>query len=123
RVYIELVRNVPLLLQLLLLYAALLMGLPAIGDAWQPITGVIVSNRGIALRSLGSLPTITGFNVVGGWQLSTELMTLVAGLSIYSAAYIAEVVRAGLLSVPVGQREAALCLGLSPIKTFQRVVF
>lgn len=123
RVYIELVRNVPLLLQLLLLYAALLMGLPAITDAWQPITGVIVSNRGIVLPSLGSLPTITGFNVVGGWQLSTELVTLVGGLSIYSAAYIAEIVRAGLLSVPVGQREAALCLGLSPLQTFQRVVF
>ena len=122
RIYIELVRNVPLLLQLLLLYAALLMGLPAVTDAWQPVSGVIVSNRGIAVPSLVSVPTITGFNVTGGWQLSTELVTLVCGLSLYSAAYIAEIVRAGLLSVPVGQREAALCLGLTPVQTFKRVV-
>jgi general L-amino acid transport system permease protein len=122
RIYIELVRNVPLLLQLLVLYAALLMGLPAIDDAWQPVAGIIVSNRGIAIPNLISAPTITRFNVVGGWQLSTELVTLVCGLSLYSAAYIAEIVRAGLLSVPVGQREAALCLGLTPVQTFKRVV-
>lgn len=122
RIYIELVRNVPLLLQLLLLYAAFLMGLPAVTDAWQPMTGVIVSNRGIAIPSLASVPTITRFNVVGGWQLSTELVTLVCGLSLYSAAYIAEIVRAGLLSVPVGQREAALSLGLTPVQTFKCVL-
>jgi general L-amino acid transport system permease protein len=121
RIYIELIRNVPLLLQLLLLYAALLMGLPAIADAWQPLTGVIVSNRGIAVPSLTSVPTLTAFNVVGGWQLSTELVTLVCGLSLYSAAYIAEIVRAGLLSVPVGQREAALSLSLTPLQTFTRI--
>lgn len=122
RIYIELVRNVPLLLQLLLLYAVLLMGLPTVSEAWQPVAGVIVSNRGIAVASFASVPTITRFNVVGGWQLSTELVTLVCGLSLYSAAYIAEIVRAGLQSVAVGQREAALSLGLKPVQTFQRVV-
>jgi general L-amino acid transport system permease protein len=117
RAYIEIVRNIPLLLQLLLLYAALLMMLPALPHAWEPVPGVLVSNRGIAIAA-----TLGRFNVVGGWQLSTEMLALVAGLSLYSAAYIAEIVRGGMLSVPTGQREAAISLGLTRFQTLRRVV-
>lgn len=170
RIYIELVRNIPLLLQLLLLYAALLMMLPPMPQAWEAAPGVLVSNRGIAVPALSSswmfpaalaafvagvyfcrrrrplirisvatgaavvtllalspgltisIPTLGRFNVVGGWQLSTEMLTLVTGLSLYSAAYIAEIVRGGVLSVPIGQREAAVSLGLTRFQTLRCIV-
>ncbi len=57
-------------------------------------------------------PALTGFNIVGGGRLSPEFFALVFGLTTYTAAYIAEVVRAGILAVPRGQSEAALALGL-----------
>lgn len=123
RGYVEFVRNVPLLLHLLVLYAVLLTSLPALPDVWQPIPGILLTNRGLALPGLtGDVPTLGRFNIEGGWQLSTELLTLVCGLALYSAAYIAEIVRAGILSVPVGQREAAASLGLSKAQSLRHVI-
>jgi general L-amino acid transport system permease protein len=58
-------------------------------------------------------PELHGFNFTGGLRLVPEFVALVFGLSLYTAAFIAEVVRAGLTSVPRGQREAAAALGLS----------
>jgi general L-amino acid transport system permease protein len=58
------------------------------------------------------LPHLVGFNIVGGLPIKPELVALVVALSIYTASYIAEVVRAGILAVPRGQTEAALALGL-----------
>ena len=60
------------------------------------------------------LPAMQGFNIAGGVQVVPELVALWAGLSIYGAAFIAEIVRAAILSVHKGQREAALSLGLRP---------
>ena len=57
-------------------------------------------------------PALSGFNIVGGGRLSPEFFALVFGLTTYTAAYIAEVVRAGILAVPKGQSEAAHALGL-----------
>lgn len=57
-------------------------------------------------------PELQGFNITGGGRLGAEFLVLVFGLSTYTAAYIAEVVRAGILAVPRGQSEAALALGL-----------
>ena len=57
-------------------------------------------------------PVLRGFNFVGGIRLIPEFVALLLALTTYTAAFIAEVVRAGLLAVPRGQTEAALALGL-----------
>jgi general L-amino acid transport system permease protein len=57
-------------------------------------------------------PTLTGFNITGGTQVPPELVALWAGLSIYSTAFIAEIVRSAIEAVPKGQHEAARSLGL-----------
>ena len=58
------------------------------------------------------LPRLAGFNFVGGARIVPEFVALLIALSIYTASYIAEVVRAGILAVPRGQSEAAQALGL-----------
>ncbi len=60
------------------------------------------------------LPKLGGFDFQGGRSLSPEFLALVIGLSTYTAAFIAEVVRGGIVSVPHGQTEAAMALGLKP---------
>jgi general L-amino acid transport system permease protein len=62
------------------------------------------------------------FNIRGGIELLPEFMALLFGLVIYTAAFIAEVVRAGILAVPKGQTEAAYSLGLRPGPTLRLVV-
>lgn len=59
------------------------------------------------------LPTKTDLSVVGGGSVSPEFLTLLLGLTTYTGAYIAEVVRAGLQSIPVGQRNASAALGMT----------
>ncbi|MBV9521412.1 MAG: ABC transporter permease subunit [Alphaproteobacteria bacterium] len=59
-------------------------------------------------------PTLKGFNIAGGTQVPPELVALWAGLSIYAAGFIAEIVRGSIEAVPKGQSEAALALGLHP---------
>lgn len=129
RWYVEIVRNIPLLVQLLFLYAFALNVLPPVDQALEPLPGVFLSNRGLAMPALVlaefaiQWPQPNRFNIEGGMQLSAELLTLVVGLSIYTAAYIAEIVRGGIESVPVGQGEAAKALGMRPSQTMRRVVF
>jgi general L-amino acid transport system permease protein len=67
-------------------------------------------------------PGLRGFNVAGGIQVIPELIALWAGLTIYASAFIAEIVRAAILSVHKGQREAALSLGLRPRQVLSKVV-
>ena len=67
-------------------------------------------------------PTLKGFNIAGGVQIPPELVALWAGLSIYSSAFIAEIVRAAIISVHKGQREAALSLGLKPGQIMLKVI-
>lgn len=67
------------------------------------------------------IPTSSSF--VGGLTLSPELATLVFGLTFYTAAFIAEVIRAGIQSVNKGQWEAAKALGLKPYLVMQLIVF
>jgi general L-amino acid transport system permease protein len=62
------------------------------------------------------------YNVTGGVELLPELAALAVALSVYTAAFIAEVVRAGLLSVSAGQIEAAHALGLRPGLTLRLIV-
>jgi general L-amino acid transport system permease protein len=79
---------------------ALIVGLP-----------VIVSAAGGA-PFVFDIAKLSGFNLKGGLQIIPEMAALVFGLVTFTAAFIAEIVRAGLLAVPVGQSEAAAALGL-----------
>jgi general L-amino acid transport system permease protein len=185
-VYVETLRNVPLLLQLLFWYKAVLSVLPgprqgywlpfsinlsnrglimpkpvtgegfdivlwtvvvAIGVAWyvarwakkrqiltgQPFptfwasVGLIVGLPLIPFLILGApltfeLPELKGFNFVGGMVVPPELTAMVLGLSLYTATFIAETVRAGILAVSSGQTEAASSLGLRSGLTMRLVV-
>ncbi len=186
-VYVEMLRNIPLLLQLLFWYKAVLSVLPAPRTAGSLIgEAVFLNNRGLylpkAIPEAGSsivfyaliiavamafiianwarkrqmatgqqfpvfltglglvivLPflafivagapfsveyaVLQGFNMVGGWVIQPEFMALVLGLSLYTAAFIAEIVRAGILAVAKGQSEAAFALGLRPNLTSRLVV-
>jgi general L-amino acid transport system permease protein len=67
-------------------------------------------------------PELKGFNFQGGMVLQPEFLALLLGLSIYTASYIAEIVRAGIQGVSKGQKEAALAIGLTQGQSLRLVV-
>lgn len=67
-------------------------------------------------------PELTGFNFTGGLNVSNALVALWLALTLYTAAFIAEIVRAGILAVSKGQTEAAFALGLRPNRTMNLVI-
>ena len=185
-VYVETFRNIPVLLQLLFWYKAVLSVLPGPRQGYVLPFGSNLSNRGLIIprfiaepgfiatpiaalvaivavvflarwaraRQLDTgqrpkilwtslailvglplltylvtgapltaeLPELRGFNFVGGLHISPEFMALTLGLVLYTATYIAEVVRGGILAVSHGQTEAAYALGLRPGVTLRLVV-
>jgi general L-amino acid transport system permease protein len=117
--YVEAIRNVPLLLQLFVWWNVLRNNAPAPREAWQPLPGFFLSNRGLVFPvpswSGGlhwDVPHLSGFNFAGGYAVTPEFAALLIGLVIYTAAFIAEIVRAGIEGVARGQSEAAAALGL-----------
>jgi len=91
---------------------------------WQSLALLFGPTLGV-LAGLGfhlGYPELKGFNFVGGINVSNSLMTLAAALAIYTGAFIAEFVRAGILSVSQGQSEAAYALGLRPGRTMSLVI-
>jgi general L-amino acid transport system permease protein len=184
--YVELIRNIPLLLQLLFWYNAVLKALPELRASIALPGGSLLNNRGLFLprpdfapgfdavlvtlliglaatfavyvwarrrqERTGARPFIFGwvlalvfglpfavlalagfplafsfpqmsrFNVVGGIEILPEFAALLLALSVYTAAFIAEVVRAGILSVAPGQTEAAQSLGLWSGATLRLIV-
>ena len=68
------------------------------------------------------VPELKGFNFRGGMVMLPELTALVLGMSMYTAAFIAEIVRGGILAIPRGQSEAAIALGLSEFARLRYVV-
>ena len=184
-VYVEVLRDIPVLLQLLFWYTVL-QGLPQPRQSFNPLPGVFLSNRGVkiplvewegaftwALLALiigivGSVwvsrraaaaqaatgarpkawpailglvvvlpvavwalfgapwdvewPELKGFNFQGGATLSPEYFALTFGLVLYTSAYIAEIVRSGILAVPSGQWEAAAAIGLRPGTVLRKIV-
>ena len=68
-----------------------------------------------------SWPELQGLNIRGGIRLQPEFVALLFGMAIYGGAYIAEIIRAGFISVGRGQVEAARSLGLTPFQVFTRV--
>jgi general L-amino acid transport system permease protein len=183
--YVETIRNLPLLLQLLFWYNAVLKALPDMRESIG-IGGALLNNRGLFLPEpifkdgfgavgialLGGIagavafyiwarkrqertgqqapvlwvalalviglplavfvlagfplgfdfPKTGRFNITGGVEILPEFAALLFGLSIYTAAFIAEVVRAGILAVSRGQSEAAYSLGLRPGPTLRLIV-
>ncbi len=89
---------------------AILVGLPFIAAA---VTGFPLS---------WDYPVLQGFNFKGGMELIPEFVALVLALSMYTASFIAEIVRAGILGVSHGQTEAAYSLGLRPGPTLRLVI-
>ena len=120
--YVEFLRNVPLLVQLFFWYALITEGLPPVREALEPLPGLFLANRGIFFPTFSGTPALQGFNFAGGGALSPEFAALLIGLVTYTAAFIAEIVRAGVLSVPAGQWDAALALGLTRGQALRRVV-
>ena len=186
-VYVECFRNIPLLLQILFWYSAVLLKLPRVGESISLFGGVFINQRGLYFPSpeptasfkiwsgfllagliLGAVlfivrrrqlqqlerpgfrakwalpgflivailgwfltpgkpfsldfPVLKGFNFVGGVNVSPEFSALLIGLSVYTGAFIAEVVRSGIQAVVKGQREAARAVGLNEGQTLRLVV-
>jgi general L-amino acid transport system permease protein len=184
--YVETIRNIPLLLQLLFWYNAVLKALPELRDSFKIPGGIFLNNRGlfvpepifgaqfkwvviaiisgivcsivfyiwarkrqeqtgqqapvfsVAFALIVGLPFVVlalagfplsfeypqggRFNISGGVEILPEFAALLFGLSIYTAAFIAEVVRAGILAVSRGQTEAAFSLGLRAQPTLRLIV-
>jgi general L-amino acid transport system permease protein len=185
-VYVESLRNVPLLLQLIIWYG-LIIAMPGPRQAVQMLPGVFLTGRGVYYPSIEAepvhswmgllfvvgivltwvyarwarrrqdetgkaaplllpaigfiiglplliwlvagapltlgLPELKGFNFAGGSVLSPEFAAMLVGLSTYTGAFIAEVVRSGIQAVSHGQTEAARALGLKPMLVTRLVVF
>ena len=83
-----------------------------------PTIAFFVSGMPISLE----IPALKGFNFRGGMHMSPELAALTFALGIYTAAFIAEIVRAGIMAVDKGQREAAESIGLKPSKVMNLVI-
>lgn len=119
RAYVELMRNVPLLLQLFFWYALITEVAPSPRQASEWLPGVFVSNRGLVLPVFDfatmawSMPTLKGFNFTGGVTISPEFLALGLGLVLYTSAFVAEIVRSGIQSVKHGQWLAGRAIGLS----------
>lgn len=184
--YVEIVRNMPLLLQLFFWYFVVLRSLPSPRQSIKLFDMVAINNRGIYVPELvqgpasfhyialaiifliGALiyrsyarrlsessgrklpvgrdlalvfiiafsglylwlgepfglgiPTLKGFNYTGGLTLIPEFVALLVALVIYTAAFIGEIVRAGILAVPKGQVEAAEALGLKRSVVLNKIV-
>jgi len=188
RAYIELLRNIPLLVLLIFWYTGLFLKLPRVNQATPVLGGVLFTNRGVAIpwgiptwtwphflifvligvlaavvtfaviarivkrtgrgpiawiwalvafllvSAIGwvvqpapplqlDVPGLQGLRMEGGKQLSPEFMALLSGLAIYTSAFIADVVRAGIQSVSKGQVEAAKAIGLKDLQVLRLVVF
>ena len=110
--YTELFRNIPLLLQLLMWYVVLVELMPDTATPLRFRDWALLSKEGLALPWFMS----------DGLTLSPEFLALTWGLTLYTSAFVAEVVRSGIQSVPIGQIEAALSIGLSPWQRLRLVI-
>ncbi|MGB0902415.1 amino acid ABC transporter permease [Halocynthiibacter sp.] len=92
---------------------------------WYIRLAVVVLPMAILLWALGlyfTYPELKGFNFKGGLHLRNSLIALWLALSLYTAAFIAEIVRSGIMAISKGQSEAANALGLSAGRTMSLVV-
>lgn len=127
--YVELIRNLPLLLHLFVWYFAALRSLPDVRQSYALGDCIFLNMRGLYLPwpvfeggFHWDIPVQSGFNFEGGVTMLPELIALVIALSTYTAAFIAEIVRGGLLAISKGQWEAAQALGLSRPQTIRLII-
>ncbi len=127
-VYVEFVRNVPLLVQLMMWYFLLIEWLPDPTEAFQLLPGLWLSKGGLAFpwwdaaSGAWSVPIQETFNVQGGAAVTPEFLAVALALSVYTSAFVAEVVRAGVLSVSRSLLEAAEILGATRAQVRWRVL-
>ena len=138
RVYVECIRNLPLLLQLLMWYVLLIEYLPPSETPLSWLDSVYLSQEGLALpqlmwsqdpsstlmdwRLVWSWPYRDIEGIHSDWNLSPEFMALAFSLSLYTSAFIAEIVRAGIESIPRGQMEAARSIALNEFQVYRFVL-
>ena len=130
RSYIEVFRNIPLLLQLLMWYLLFIEYLPLPQEALSIGKFLFLSKNGLTFPSAlwedgnfrWDIPFVSDIQVEGGSSLSPEYMAVLLGLVLYTAAFIAEVVRAGLASVPMDQHEAGASIGLSHALSMRLII-
>jgi general L-amino acid transport system permease protein len=94
---------------------------------WPYVTGLLIGLPLVTALVFGApftfeLPVLRGFNFAGGSRVIPEFVALTVALSTYTAAFVAEIVRAGILSVHKGQMEAGSSLGLSRGTTLRLIV-
>ena len=94
---------------------------------WPYVTGLLIGLPALAALIFGAplsfeVPVLRGFNFAGGSRVIPEFVALTVALSTYTGAFIAEIVRAGILSVHKGQMEAGASLGLSRGATLRLIV-
>ena len=82
----------------------------------------VLAHLGFGAATHWDVPTLRGFNFRGGFVMIPELAALTLALSVYTSSFIAEVIRAGIQSVPHGQQEAARSLGLPNPVTLRQVI-
>jgi general L-amino acid transport system permease protein len=114
------------------LLGVIALGLAIAGWIGRPtgqIIGVVVGPLlvlawliGAGLSATWEIPALHGFNFTGGLRIPPELLALWLGISIYTAAFISEIIRAAILAISHGQTEASLSLGLSRGQTMYLVV-
>jgi general L-amino acid transport system permease protein len=132
--YTDLLRNVPILLQLLMWYVLLIEWMPEADTPLHGLGGLYLSKGGLSLpwptwesgawtsALVWDMPAIVDGEIRGGLNFSPEFLAVTLGLTLYTSAFVAEVVRSGLQSVARGQIEAARSLGLNPWLTLRHVV-
>jgi general L-amino acid transport system permease protein len=123
--YVEVLRNTPLLVQLFFWYFAVILQLPDGSPERPPLRflgdAVVLTNSGLAFG--GTVVERFGRLVTdGGFQVPPEFAALLIGLAVYTSAFIAEIIRGGILAVSRGQMEAARSLGLSHGQALRHVV-
>ena len=92
---------------------------------WYKQLGIVVIPVGLVMILMGAelqYPELRGFNFSDGIHLRNSLIALWLALSLYTGAFIAEIVRAGILAISKGQSEAAFALGLRPNRTTSLVI-
>jgi general L-amino acid transport system permease protein len=126
RAYVEAMRNLPPLFHVFFWYVVVLRSLPAARESWHLGEAVFLNIQGLYLpRWTGAgfeYPVLDGFGFAGGLRLVPEFFVLTLALSLYTAGFLAEILRAGILSVARGQREAACALGLTERQALRFVV-
>ncbi|OQX64520.1 MAG: amino acid ABC transporter permease [Anaerolinea sp. 4484_236] len=102
-------------------------GRPPLTSLWSSLSFLAVAIIGWFILPQAPLvmdyPVLAGLNFLGGHVFSPEFMALLSGLVIYTAAFIGEIVRAGIMSVSKGQHEAAKALGLTGFQTLRLIIF